>query len=174
MDSCDQEGDIWFARVQYEILLKEWDRCGSSIARLDTIVFIIRGWAVALATAVVAYSYVNRDYTACYLSVFPLLLLCWTDTIFKSFQRIFILRDRVIERYLASSTLQSDLRSGRLSIEVPATVKEFGTGTKRARAMTVIQAALLRNVVLSYVPLILLVLLVALLLPQLPPGSPGR
>ncbi|MCO6186592.1 hypothetical protein [Rhizobium sp. L1K21] len=169
MDPTTQGKALEFAKLKLEIVIKEWDHCHGNIARLETIIFIIRGWAVAVATAAVAFAYTHRDDIVCYLSIGPLILLWLIDAVFKSFQRIFILRSREVERYLSSDLLELDLLEGKLSFESPATAKAFGSGAKAERLFKVFKAATLRNVILSYGPLILMVAVAAAIIPVLPP-----
>ena len=161
-----------FARLQYDLLLKEWALCDSNIGRLDTVVFVIRGWAIGLATAIVAYAYTKSDPVVCYLAVLPLVTLWIIDAVFKSFQRIFILRNRTIENYLSSQNLPLDLEADRLSIEVPATARAFGTGDDGEWLARVLKAAFLRNVLVSYIPIILIVVATGFLVEYLTTATP--
>lgn len=152
--------DANFFDVQYRLLIKEWELCNSNIGRFDNLLFIVRGWTVALATAIVGYAYSANDPTVCYLSVVPLSLFWSVDALFKSFQRNFILRSRAIEGYLASEDFETDFRSQRLSMKVPSTSAKFGSGSIKQRLSHVLSSGLLRNVMISYVPTIALVLAV--------------
>ena len=152
--------DADFFDIQYRLLIKEWELCNSNIGRFDSLLFIIRGWTVALATAIVGYSYTTNDPTVCYLSIVPLSLFWSVDALFKSFQRNFILRSRAIEEYLASEEFEINFRNQRLSMKVPSTSATFGSGSIRQRLLHVLSSGLMRNVMISYVPTIALVLTV--------------
>ncbi len=164
-DAKKEEGTgAAFFGTQYSLLIKEWELCNSNIGRFDNLLFIVRGWTVALATAIVGYAYSGDDPNVCYLSIVPLSLFWSVDALFKSFQRNFILRSREIERYLASEKFESDFRNQRLTMTVPSSSTKFGSGSIKQRLLRVVRSGLIRNVMISYVPTIALVLAVGIAL----------
>lgn len=149
-----------FFTERYNLLLKEWELANNNIGRIDTLIFIIRGWAMVLTSGIIAYAYTKNDALASLFSVIPLTGLWLTDALFKSFQRVFVRRSKKIEKYLASDQFKNDFED-RVPppFPIPELSSGFGTGTFSDRVRQVFEAAIIRNVLLSYSLLIILVLL---------------
>ncbi|MEJ6399152.1 hypothetical protein [Yoonia sp. 208BN28-4] len=144
-----------FFDLKYSILLEEWKACGSNIGRLDGIVFTIRGWAITTTTAAIAYAYTKADPEVCMLVLIPLLLLWIIDAMFKTFQRVFIVRSKEIEQYLVSDQFKVDFDGRSPSFVTPVLSSRFGQGSIGGRLGELFAQAFLRNVVATYVSLII-------------------
>ena len=144
-----------FFDVKHAVLLEEWKSCGGHIGRLDGIIFTIRGWAITTTTAAIAYAYTKLDPSVCMLVLLPLLLLWVIDAMFKTFQRVFIVRSKEIEQYLASDQFKLDFDARNPSFVAPVLSGRFGQGSFGERLGEVFAQAFLRNVVATYVPLVI-------------------
>jgi hypothetical protein len=150
-----------FFTQQLEILLKEWDFVDRNIARFDTIAFAVRGWAIALTTAVIGYSFSKEKPDFLLLAIAPILLLWALDALFKSFQRNFVFRSIEIENYLSSEQFQIDFGEDTQinSLVVPNTAGKFGQGTVRERTRKILDEMFVRNTVFSYSSQLILLIL---------------
>ncbi len=144
-----------FFDLKHAIVIEEWKACGGNIGRLDGIVFTIRGWAITTTTAAIAYAYTKPDPSVCMLVLIPLILLWIIDAMFKTFQRVFIVRSKEIEEYLASAQFKSDFEDRNPSFKTPVLSGRFGQGSIGERLGTLFEQAFLRNVVSTYVSLII-------------------
>ncbi|MCR8826966.1 hypothetical protein [Pseudosulfitobacter koreensis] len=145
-----------FFALKHAIVMEEWKVANTNIGRLDSVVFTIRGWAITTTTAAVAYAYTKPDPRVCMLILIPLLFLWLIDALFKTFQRVFIDRSKEIEVYLASDSFEQDFQDERMSRFVsPELSIRFGQNSSGERLRKVIEQAFLRNVVFTYVPLII-------------------
>ncbi|TFF20829.1 hypothetical protein E3C22_18245 [Jiella endophytica] len=156
-----------FFSEKYNILLKEWQMASDNIGRFDTLIFIIRGWSVVTASAVVAYAYQGNDSYPCLLAIVPIIFLWYMDALFKSFQRTFVQRSRKIENYLASEQFQFDFEQRTAPrFRIPELATSFGKGTFWNRIADVLKSAFIRNVVMTYAFLIILLLVSFALIPN--------
>ena len=144
-----------FFDLKHAILLEEWKACGGNIGRLDGVVFTIRGWAITATTAAIAYAYTKSDPAVCMLALLPLLLLWVIDAMFKTFQRVFIVRSKEIEQYLASDEFKTDFDARNPSFATPVLSGRFGQGSIGERLGELFAQAFLRNVVATYVSMII-------------------
>jgi hypothetical protein len=154
---------------KFQILMKEWDYTQTHIGRFDTIIFSIRGWAVSAFTAMIAVATTQKIPSLMLLAILPTLLFWLVDALHKTFQRNFISRGNKIERYLRSKNFLDDakLRSD-IRMATPNLSKPFGRGSYLERVKKVIAHALIRNVVVTYVPMIMLCVVVYFLLEYQP------
>src|SRR4051812_12083375 len=101
------------------IIMKEWDYCQTNIGRFDTLILGIRGWAVTAFTGVLAISVTKSIPFLMLFGIFPTLLFWIAESVDKSFQRIFIRRERVIEAYLTSLAFLEDYNRREISFISP-------------------------------------------------------
>ena len=150
-----------FFDLSLDILRSEWSYTQDSIRALDDTVFRIRGWAVTLSSAGLAYAYVDKDAYLCLYLIMPVGIFWSIDGLFKSFQGKFIERDREIRIYFASSNFKQDFEKRELSgITVTKTfAKTRREGWTLDSLMRQVSAMMLRNVFFSYTPIILVELL---------------
>lgn len=145
--------------TQLDILKTDWSFVQDSIRGLDDIIFKIRGWAVTLSAAGLGYAYVHGDEALCLYMMMPVLVFWVLDGLFKSFQRQFIARDREIRNYLASTSFNEDFENQKIS-KIPISVAyEKSSGTwrpKMSRVRRHLKAMLLRNVLVSYLAIIVM------------------
>ncbi len=155
-----------FFELNLEVLRTEWSYTQDSIRSLDDITFKIRGWAITLSSAGLAFAYVNKDQALCLYLMLPVAIFWIVDGLFKSFQRKFIFRDREIRNYFDSITFKDDYEKRELSgislakAFAPPNSRYGWTWTGFGRHL---KAMMLRNVVFSYAPIIFLQLLTYLL-----------
>lgn len=157
--SCDEQprgtGQDFFD-IKYSIVIEEWKLTNSNIGRLDGIIFTVRGWAVTTTTAAIAYAYTKPDPRVCMLILVPIISLWIMDSLFKAFQRVFIDRCKEIEIYLASQNFEDDFRNRKMKGFIsPHLSTRFGQGGIGLRIKTVFEQAFLRNVLMTYLPLLI-------------------
>ncbi|MEM7241802.1 MAG: hypothetical protein AAF429_06425 [Pseudomonadota bacterium] len=151
--------NIDFYELSLNILRSEWGYVQESIRALDETIFKIRGWAITLCSAGVAYAYVNNDAALCLYMTLPVSVFWIVDGLFKSFQTKFIERDREIRTYFASETFKKDFEKheiSQISITKAFTEKRSKMGWSWIAVKRHRSAMFLRNVVLSYVPIFIL------------------
>lgn len=148
-----------FYEKQYGVLMSEWTFTQDSIRGHDDIIFKIRGWAITLSSAALGYAYAEGDADLCLYIMLPTGLIWLIDGMFKSFQRSFIARDREIRTYLKSDDFKKDfdersIQGIDLSRPYPTRTGELGWkwGGIKGQFTTMF----LRNVVLSYLPILAL------------------
>ncbi|MEO1541324.1 MAG: hypothetical protein AAFU59_13120 [Pseudomonadota bacterium] len=141
--------------LRHDILLREWEMCDGNVGRLDGVLFVMRGWAVTVAAAMIAYAYTEGQAEIARYLVLPVGLLWVLDGLFKRFQRIFIDRNREIHRYLSSAQFGQDVERGEMSFTTPLMALRFRGGTWTERVADHARCMFLRNVSLTYLPLIL-------------------
>lgn len=145
-----------FFALKYSIVVEEWKLANSNIGRLDGIVFTIRGWAVTTTTVAIAYAYTKTDPRICMLILVPLIALWVMDALYKAFQRVFIDRAKEIEQYFASDDFESDYNARRMTtFSTPNLAVRFGQRGFSQRLKAVFEQAFLRNVLLTYIPMII-------------------
>jgi hypothetical protein len=146
--------------LKYDILMKEWDHIQTNIGRLDTVNFQIRGWSTTAITGLIAVSMSQHEPNLMLLAILIVVLFWIIDSLFKSFQRVFILRDREIEEYLSSTVFTEDVNRRQITgIEFPHGARSFGVGSRRTRLVKVAKAAFLRNVLVVYASLTVICIL---------------
>lgn len=141
------------------ILMKEWDQCRSDIARFDTMLFSIRSWSVSIFTAILGASVALKSPPVVLLAILPTVLFWFLDSLNKSFQRVFINRTRVIEQYLNSQAFKDDLKNRNLvGIMTPETSNAFYRPNKTffGFAGAMLREAKLRNVMMTYISLLII------------------
>jgi len=145
-----------FFDFKCSLVMEEWKLANSNIGRLDGIVFTIRGWAITAATAAIAYAYSKPDPKVCLLILFPIFALWLVDALFKRFQRVFITRSKEIESYLSSPEFEEDFAAQTMAnFTTPSISERFGQGNSSERIKSVLKHAILRNVLVTYLPLVL-------------------
>ena len=143
---------------KYDILKTEWSFTQDSIRNLDDIVFKIRGWAITLTSGALGYAYVNKDPDLCIYMSLPILMFWIMDGLFKSFQRKFIKRDREIRSYLRSENFVNDFKKKDITlIQITASfsARPSNSGWTINGFKNQLKAMFLRNVVFSYLPIVL-------------------
>jgi hypothetical protein len=116
---------------KYSLLIKEWEQCESSIARYDTIVFAIRGWAVSTFAAILAASVGLKEPSLITFAIVPTLSFWIIDALNKSFQHLFVLRVRKIEKYLRSPLFKEDEKAQVIFFETPSIAGDFEEDGKK-------------------------------------------
>lgn len=145
---------------QLEILLKEWDYAQSHIGRFDTIIFSIRSWAVSAFTAMLAVAATQGKPALMLLAIIPTMMFWLIEAFHKSFQRLYILRTREIEYYLASETFRQDAAAQTaMQFRTPTTSERFHGRLRWDRLRDIVHVARFRNVMVTYVSIIILCLL---------------
>lgn len=140
-----------FSERQYDLLVEEWKSTDSNIGRIDTIVLAVRGWSLAITAALIAFAYVNTNLGVLVVSFLAIASFCWIELIYKSFQRIFILRRREIEAYLASDRLRFDLETGSgLAIKVPDTAGKFSSSDGTYQQWKLVSKDSRKSVLVAY------------------------
>ena len=93
---------------QHELLTKEIDYIHSQISHFDTLSFQIKGWAITVWAAIIAFG--SSQATALVvLASIPAMITFWVlDAFFKRYQRRFFVRMAVIEQFLDSSGVFED------------------------------------------------------------------
>lgn len=131
---------------KHDILMREWQLVNDGIGRLDTVIFLIRGWAVTITTGGVAYAFVQQHAIVPIYIVVPLLLTWAYDALFKSFQSAYISRNLSIEKYLSSDQFLMDFREHReISFKTPATLDGFWYDQDGMKPWSVIRENANRN-----------------------------
>jgi hypothetical protein len=141
---------------KYNLLIKEWDYTQNHIGRFDTILYNIRGWAVTLFGIVLSISVSQKTPHLVLFNIIPVLLFWIMDALNKNFQRKFIFRSKAIEEYLSGDDFKEDIQSRKFRFETPNLSNQFRKGTFIERIKDVYSSALLRNVIMTYIPMILL------------------
>lgn len=141
---------------QYQTLMADWSYTKTSIRGLDEIIFKIRGWAITLTSGALGYAYINKDSNLCLYIGLPILLIWVMDGLYKSFQRRFIERDNNIRDYFNSGQFVEDLEAKKISSIQLSQVWNTNKADWFNEAMrNHVKAMLLRNVALTYIPLII-------------------
>ena len=150
---------ITFFQTKYDILLKEWEYLENKILKFDSIVFSIRGWAVSVYSACLIFAAKDNEPAIMILCIIPLLVFWATDALQKAFQRKFITRKQTIEDYLNSKKFEDDFTNLNWSFTTPLIGESIGNGTFSKRLSELLKAAKLRNVLFTYISLIIACLL---------------
>ena len=93
---------------QQDLLTKEIDYIHSQISHFDTLSFQIKGWAITIWAAIIAFG--SSQATALVvLGSIPAMITFWVlDAFFKCYQRRFFVRMAVIEQFLDSAGVFQD------------------------------------------------------------------
>ena len=137
---------------KYNQILIEWELLVKSINNLDRIIFAIRGWAVSVVTAIIAFAYISKEPRVALYGLAPIVMFWTMDALYKSFQRIFIARHKQIEQYLQSDRCRDDFVEKVMpEFVAPNSLAKFGAKKDEAsRISDVITTAFLRNVFMTY------------------------
>ncbi len=137
---------------RYQILIQEWEMVEANIGRLDRIAFTMRGWALALTSAGLAYAYSNGKPDLCIMLAFPILAIWLCDALFKMFQQKFMNRLSDIESYLASSRFDADVQTRQFKeFKSPQLAVAFSRNQQLSKRFAQLaNAAFLHNVWIFY------------------------
>lgn len=100
-----------YFETKLSVLMKEWDYCQTHIGRLDTIIFVIRGWAVTAASAILALAVTQASPILALFGIVPALMFWLIDAINRTFQRRFLVRAIAIEAYFRFDDFRLDLEN---------------------------------------------------------------
>jgi len=143
--------------IKYEQLKIEWQMCSDGIRSYDKLIFTIRGWIISLTTAILAYAFSEKSYLLPIFVIVPVLMFWFIDALYKNFQLKFISRSKEIEGYLSSEQFQLDFKNkSQPKLIVPLLSSQFGAGTIGDRLKDVLYACVIRNVLITYIFLIMM------------------
>ncbi|MBV8278997.1 MAG: hypothetical protein JO170_27560 [Verrucomicrobia bacterium] len=143
--------------LKFSVLKQEWDHCENAIARYDTIVFGIRGWAVTVFSAMLAASISLRHPQLILLAICPTVLFWIVEAVNKSFQELFIERVQEIETYLRSTVFENGVAESLTPFTAPRISQNFvdvGDRNIVKRFLRVFRCGIIGNVLIPYLAIV--------------------
>ncbi len=95
---------------QFDLLKEEYNNVQLSIRHYDSLLFVIKGWAITTYAGFIYLSIKEYRLDLMILSVLIPLFFWALDSLFKGFQARFVLRSRLIEDYLRSDRFDEDIK----------------------------------------------------------------
>ena len=155
----------------FATLIEEWKICEAGIARYDSLLFQVRGWAISLVVAILAAAVTLRTPTVAWAGVMVSLLFWWVEAMHDTYQGIYIGRVQAIQRLLKCHVDGTVEGTG---FEEPMIAQSFSNSWARPLYRSAGEAlwrAFYVNVCATYLSLIVLCAACALLIPAQDPAA---
>jgi uncharacterized membrane protein len=142
--------------TKLKIMLKEWDHIQFHVARFDTLTINLRYWSVVILGGFLAATIAAKEKDILLFAIIPVMLLWLLDAMHKWYQQIFSQRGQDLERFLSSNQfIQIVTARDATMIVSPLMSIPFSQDYKILdKLRPILRAALLANVMLTYVAII--------------------
>jgi hypothetical protein len=145
---------------KFSVLKQEWEQCDAGIRQYDTLVFGIRGWAIAVFAALLTASVTLKRPSLMLFAIAPTFLLWVVEAVNKHIQKTFILRVERIEKYLSSSDFEMDVEETKMSrFETPKISTDFAEYELKkpwSKVFAIFRSGLYFNVYIHYLSISIL------------------
>lgn len=110
-----------YFEVRLSLLIKEWEITNEKMSSYDGTLLTIRGWAITVTSAIIAYAFVEKNQVVALLSIVPTLLIGGIDVIFKGYQRRMSIRREELEQFFKSSDFKDAMQNSDIgTFDTPA------------------------------------------------------
>lgn len=140
---------------QFDLLKEEYNNVQLSIRHYDSLLFVIKGWAITTYAGFIYLSIKEYRLDLMILSVLIPLFFWTLDSVFKSFQARFISRSRLIEDYLRSDRFDEDIkREDMKGIAAPDSWATEMVKSRKETRVLILKCAFYPHQMILYVPMI--------------------
>jgi len=149
---------------QFELLKFELDTLQQGIRTYDSILFIIKGWAITIFSAVILFSAQVEKPIYLLLCVMSTLLFWLLDSVFKAIQKAYTMRYNEIEKFLQSDKFRKSLTKRSLDGFVfPDIASGFARGIK-FEMRQIARSAFIYPTAMLYVSILILTSIIAVVM----------
>jgi len=149
---------------KFELLKFELNSLQQGIRNYDSILFIIKGWAITMFSAVVLFSAQVEKPTYLILCVVSTLLFWMLDAVFKAIQKAYTLRYNEIEKFLQSDKFNKALAERSLDgFVTPDIASGFSRGIK-FEISQIYRSARIYSTAMLYISILILTLIIAVIM----------
>lgn len=146
---------------QFELLKFELDTLQQGIRNYDSILFVIKGWAITIFSAVILFSAQVEKPIYLLLCVISTLLFWLLDGVFKAIQRAYTLRYNEIEKFLQSDRFRKAFTKRSLDGFVSPDISSgFSRGLK-FEIRQIARSALIYPTAMLYISILILTSIIA-------------